>query len=123
MLHQSYKLFHRICLNNLLRFLLIGNLIHQVPPFICINWADEVSPLVRGSKVLEDTKYLMRSVKRAVGAVGIWTEDNWDVKRVNSVYAMVSGRFNYERNNRFDPLIWSLVVKYLYEKRGCIIGE
>ena len=28
-------------------------------------------------------KYLMRSVKQAAEAVGIWTEDNWDVKRVN----------------------------------------
>ena len=35
-------------------------------------------------------KYLMRSVKRAAEAVVIWTEDNWDVNRVNSLYAMVS---------------------------------
>ena len=38
-----------------------------------------------------DMKYLMRLVKRAAEAVGIWTEENWDVKRVNSLYAMVSG--------------------------------
>ena len=52
-----------------------------------------MSHLVIGRKVLGDKKYLMRSLKRAAEAVGIWTEDNWDVKRVNSLYTMVSGRF------------------------------
>ena len=42
--------------------------------------------------MLGDMKYLMKSVKRAAEAVGIWAEDNWDVKRVNSLYTMVSGR-------------------------------
>ena len=49
--------------------------------------------LVRGGKVIRDMKYLMRSFKRASEAVGIWTEENWDAKRVNSLYTMVSGRF------------------------------
>ena len=30
-------------------------------------------------------KYLMRSVKQTEEAVGIWTEDNWDVKTANSL--------------------------------------
>ena len=47
--------------------------------------------------MLGDMKHLMRSVKRASEAVGIWTEDNWDVKRVNSLYTMVSGRFNFKK--------------------------
>ena len=68
-------------------------------------------------------KYLMMSVKRAPEAVGIWTEDNWDVKRVNSLYTMVSGRFNLKINKRFDSLIWSSVVRDLYTRRGYIIGE
>ena len=58
--------------------------------------------LVIRSKFLGDMKYLMMSVKRAAEAVGIWTEDNWDVKRVNSLYTMVSGRFNFKINKRFD---------------------
>ena len=91
MLPQSYELSHGFFLNNLLQVLLIGNQIYQVPLFRCINQYDEVSHLVRGRKVLGDMKYLMSSVKRAVEAVGIWTEDNWDVKRVNSLYTMVSG--------------------------------
>ena len=60
--------------------------------------------MVRGRKVLRDMKYLMRSVKRGAEAVGIWTEDKWDVKRVNSLYTMVPGRFNILINNRFDLL-------------------
>ena len=77
--------------------MLIGNQRYQVPPFRYINCDDEVSLLVRGSKVLGDMKYLMRSVKRAAEAVGIWTEENWDVKRVNSLHTMVSGNFNFKR--------------------------
>ena len=57
--------------------------------------------------VLGDMKYLMRSVKQAVDSVGIWTEENRDVKRVNSLYTMVSGRFNFKINKRFDSLSWS----------------
>ena len=47
------------------------------------NPVDEVSNLVRGRKVLGDTKYLMGTVKQAAEVVRILTEDNWDVKRVN----------------------------------------
>ena len=56
-------------------------------------------------------------------AVGIWTEDNWDMKRVNSLYTMISRGFNLKRNNRFDSLIWWLFVRYLYTSRGYIIVE
>ena len=38
--------------------------------------------------------------------MGIWTEANLDVKRVNSLYAVVSGRFDFIRNKRFDSLSW-----------------
>ena len=62
--------------------------------FRYIHRADEVSHLVMRSKVLEDMKYLMRPIKRAAEAVGIYTEDNWGVKIVNSLYTMVSGGFN-----------------------------
>ena len=79
--------------------------------------------MVLGRKLLGDMKYLMRSVKRAAEAVGIWTEDNWNVKRVNSLYAMVSGGFNFKRNKRFNSLGWSSVVRDLYTRRGYIIGE
>ena len=68
-------------------------------------------------------KYLTRSVKRAAEEVGIWTEENWDAKRANSLYAMVYGRFNLKINKRFDSLIWSSVVRDLYTRRGYIIGE
>ena len=60
----------------------MGNQIYQVPPFRCINWADEVSHLVIGSEELGDMKYPMRSVKRAAEAVGILTKDNWCVKEL-----------------------------------------
>ena len=68
-------------------------------------------------------KYLMRSVKQAADAVGIWTEENRDVKRVNSLYNMVYGRFNFKRNKRFDSLSWSSALRDLYTRRGFIIGE
>ena len=74
-------------------------------------------------KVLGDMKYLMSSVKQAADAVGICTEDNQDAKRVNSLYTMVSGRFNYKINKRFDSLSWSSVVRDFYTRRDCIIGE
>ena len=58
-------------------------------------------------------KYLMRSVKLAADAVGIWIEENWDIGRVNSLYTMISGRFNFKVNKRLD----------LYTRMGYIIGE
>ena len=45
------------------------------------------------------------------------------MKRVNSLYTMVSGRFNFKINKRFDSLSWSLVVRYLKTSRVYIIGE
>ena len=83
MLPQSYTFSHGLCLNNFLQVLLICNQRDQVPLFRYINQADKVSHLVIVMKVLGDTKYLMRSVKQAADAVGIWTEENRDVKRVN----------------------------------------
>ena len=68
-------------------------------------------------------KYLTRSVKRAVETIGIWTEENWDVKTANSLYTMVSEKFNSKIDKRFYPLSWSSVVRYLYTRRGYIIGE
>ena len=76
MLPQPYKFSHDLCLNNLLQFWLICNQRDQVPLFIYINWDDELSHLDMVSKVLGDMKYLTRSVKRSVEAVGIWNEDN-----------------------------------------------
>ena len=68
-------------------------------------------------------KDLMISVKLAAEVVGIWTEENWDVKRVNSLYTIVSGRFNFKINKRCDSLIWSSVVRDFYTRRGYMIGE
>ena len=82
-----------------------------------------MSHLVRGRKFIGDMKYLMIPVKRAAEAVGICTEENWDIKRVNLLYTMISGRFNFKQNKRFDSLSFSSVVRYLYTMRGCIIGE
>ena len=73
--------------------------------------------------MIRDVKYLIRPVKLAAEAVGIWTEENWYVKRVNSSYTIVSGGFNFKRNKRFDSLSWSSVFRYLYTRRGYIIGE
>ena len=73
--------------------------------------------------MLGNMKYLTRSVKRAAEAVGIWTEDHWGVKRVYSIYTMVSWRLNFKINKRFDSLSWSLVVMDIYTRRGYIIGE
>ena len=73
--------------------------------------------------MLGDMKYLMRSVKRAAKVVRIWTEESWDVKRVNSLYTMVSGRFNFKRNKRCDSLSWSSVVRGFYTRKDHIIGE
>ena len=58
MLPQSYKFSYGICLNNFLQVWLIGNQRYRVPPFRYINRDDDVSPLVRGRKVLGDMKYL-----------------------------------------------------------------
>ena len=46
-----------------------------------------------------------------------------DVKRVNSLYTLVSGRFDFKINKRFDSLSWSSVVRDLYTRRGYILGE
>ena len=81
MLPQSYTFSHGLCLNNILQVLLICNQRDQVPPFRYMNQADEVSHLFIVMKVLGDMKYLMRSVKQAAEAVGIWAEANRDVKR------------------------------------------
>ena len=120
---QSYKFSRGLCLNNFLQVLLIVNQRDQVPLFRYINWADQVSHFFRGRKVLVDMKYLMRSVKRAAQAIGIWIEENWDQKRVNSLYTMLSGEFNFKINSRFDSLSCSLVVRYLYTNRFYIIGS
>ena len=103
--------------------MLIVNKIYQVLLFRCINQYNEVSHLVREIKFLGGMKYSMMSVKRAVEAVGIWTEDNWDVKRVNSLYNMVSGRFDFKRNKRFYSLSWSSVVMYLYTRRVILLDN
>ena len=100
MLHQSYKISHGLCLNNFLQVWLIGNQRYQFPLLRYINRYDELS-LVKGRKIIGDVIYLMRPVKRAAEAVGIWTEDNWDAKRVNSLYTMVSGRINFKRKRVF----------------------
>ena len=121
MLPRPYKFSHGLCLNNFLKFWIIGNHSDKVPLFRYINWYDNVYHLIIGRKVLGDMAYLMRSVKRAAEAVGIWTEDNWDVKRGDSLYTMVSRRFVFKRNKRFDSLSWSSVVIYVYTWRGYII--
>ena len=46
-----------------------------------------------------------------------------DVNRVNSLYTVVSGRFDFKINKRFDSLSWSLVVRDFYIRRGYIIVE
>ena len=123
MLPQSYTFSHGFCLNNLPQVWLIGNQRDQIPLLRYINQADEVPHLVIGRKLTGDMKYLMSSVKQAAEAVGIWTEENWDMKRVNSLYTMVYGRFNFKRNKRFDSLGCSSVARDLYKSRGYIIGE
>ena len=120
MLHHSYKFSHGLFLNNFLQVWLIGNQRDPVPPFIYVNWADEVSHLVRIRKVIEKIKYLMSSVKQAVEGVEIWAEENWEVKRVNLLYTMISGRFNLKK--KFDSLSWSSVVRDFYTRSGYIIG-
>ena len=58
---------------NFLQVWLLGNQRYQDPPFRYINRADNVSHLVRGRKLIGVMKFLIRSVKREVEAVGIWT--------------------------------------------------
>ena len=115
--------YHIFCLNNFLQVWCICNKIYEVPLFRYINCSDKFSCLVRGSKVLGDMQYLTGSVKWAAEAVVIWTEGNWDEKRVNSLYTMVSSKFNFKRNKIFDSLIWSSVGRDFYTRRGYIIGE
>ena len=100
MIPQSFKFSHSLCLNNFPQVQLIGNKRYKIHQFRYINQADEVYYFVRGRKVLGFMKYSMRPVKRAAEAVVIWTEDNWYMKRVNSLYTMVSGRFNFKINKR-----------------------
>ena len=76
MLPQSFRFAHCFFLNNFLQVWLIGNQRYQVPLFRYINETNEVYRLVRGSKVLGDMKYLMRSVKQLAVEIRIWTEDN-----------------------------------------------
>ena len=83
MIPQSYRFSHDLYVNSFLQVWLIDNQIYQVPPFRYINWYGEVYHLVRGRKLLGDMKYLTRPVKQSSEVVGIWTEDNWDVRRVN----------------------------------------
>ena len=101
----------------------IDNQIDQVPPFRYINPDNEMSPFFVRGEFLGYMKYLMRSGKRAAEAVGIWTKDHWYVKRVDSLYTMVSRLFNFKINKRFDSLIWSSVVRDFYTSRGYIIGK
>ena len=51
------------------------------------------------------------------------TEEKLDVKRVNSLYTMISGGFNFKINKRFDTLSWSSVARDFFTRRGYIIGE
>ena len=74
MLPQSNTFSHGLCLNNFLQVFLIFNQRDQVTPFWYINQAGKISHLVIVMKVIGDMKYLMRSVKRAADALGIWTE-------------------------------------------------
>ena len=83
MLHQSYEFSHGLCMNDLLQVWLIGNQRYLVPLFRYINRDNDLSCLVIERKVLGDMKYLMRLDKRAAEAVGICTEENRDVNRMN----------------------------------------
>ena len=123
MLPHSYKFSHSLCLNNSLQVWFIVNQRYQVPLFRYINQDDDASHSVRGSKLLGYIKYLMRSVKQAAEVVGIWTEENWDVKSVIPLYTMVSGRLVFKINKRFDSLSWSSFVRDFLYKEGYIIGE
>ena len=45
------------------------------------------------------------------------------MKRVNSLYTMISGRLDFKRNKWFDSLIRSSVVRDLYTRKSYIIIE
>ena len=83
MLTQSCKFSHGLCWNDSLQVWLICNQRYQVLLFRYINWDHKVPHFFRGWKVLGDMKYLMRSGKLAVEAVGICTENSRYMKRVN----------------------------------------
>ena len=121
MLPKSYNMFHGPCLNTFPQVWLLGYQRYHPPQFIYINQSDEVSHLVRIRKFLGGMKYLTRSVKIAAEAVGIWTKENWGVKRVNSLFTMVSGNFNFKINKGFDSLSWLSVFRDFYTRRGYII--
>ena len=70
-----------------------------------------------------DIKYLIMPVKLRAEAVGIWTQDNWYVKRVNLLYNMVYRRFNFKTNKRFYSLSFSSIFRYFYTMRVYIIGK
>ena len=55
--------------------------------------------------------------------VGIWTEDNWDVKRVNALYTMVDGRLVSKMDKRFDSLSLPSFFRNFHTRRGYIIVE
>ena len=73
--------------------------------------------------MLGDMIYLMSSVKLAAEVVGMCTEDHWDVKIVNSLYTMVSGRIIFKIDKKFDSLSWTSFIRYLHTIRGYIIVE
>ena len=45
------------------------------------------------------------------------------MKRVNSLYTIVSRELSFKINKRFDSFSWSSVVRNLYTRRGYVIGE
>ena len=63
MLLWSYTFADGFSLYNFLQVWLIANQSYEVTPFRYINQTDEVYRLVITKIVLEDMKYLMRSVK------------------------------------------------------------
>ena len=65
MISESYTFSHGICLNSFLQFLLIGIQKDQAHPFRYTNQEGEVYHLLRRMKLLESTKYLIRSLKLA----------------------------------------------------------
>ena len=123
MLPHSYRFSHGLYLNNFLQVWFIDNQRDRVHPFRYINRYYGMSRLVRERKVLVDMKYSILSVKQEAEAIVIWTEEYWDVKRVNLLYTMLSRRFNFKINKRFDSLSFSSIVKDVYKGRGYIIGE
>ena len=80
MLPQSNKSSRGLFFTLFLQVLLIFNQRDQITPFRYINQDYQVSRMVRVRKFLGDMKHLMRSVKRIVEAVGIWTEESFVIK-------------------------------------------